>query len=129
MSENQSNIKSITSEKTFSEIYDIAKKDRERAIEAYDDMRATIEALPKEKINSMYYQALNQAQQLIQTSTDKLIGLAKVLNSKENVKQLNQINFDLTDASILEDKVEDFADKTKKLGVNSTPKIGGNNKF
>lgn len=114
MEKNQSQ---VTSDQTIKEIFEIAKVDRERAVNDYEEMKQTIKNLPMDKINSMYFQALNQAQQLVQTATDKLVEIAKVLNKKETTKTLNQMNFDFSSSSLLEDKAEDFSSKAKKLGV------------
>lgn len=107
----------ITSEQTFREIWNLAKKDRQRALDAYDDMRQKMDSLPESKINSMYFQALNQAQQLVQTSTDKLIELAKVLQKRETTKDLKNNNLDLADSLLLEDDREDFKTTLKKLNI------------
>jgi hypothetical protein len=106
--------KKVNTNSTLEEIYKIAKEDRDRAIEAYNSIKSQID--DSDKPSGVLYEALNGAQHLIQTSTDKLLSIAKMLNNKDNIKTLNQYNYNF-DPSILEDERETFEEKTKKLGV------------
>jgi len=109
----------VTTEQTLKDIYRIAQEDRNRALDAYSKLDSIIDN--SSKVTPGMMEALNGAQHLIQTSTDKLIQIAKLKNSKDNVKTLNQFNLNFDD-SVLDDEKESFEDRKAKYDVSRKPK-------
>lgn len=101
----------INSDKAFKEIYNAAKDDRQRAIETFEKMKEMIEKV--DKITPGMLEALNGSQQLIQSSTDKLVNLANILNKKETIDKATDMNFSF-DKDLLKDRDSDEVIKTTK---------------
>ena len=106
--------KGITTEQTVNDLYRYAEEDRVRAIDAYNDLKCKVDNASR--ITPGMLEALNGAQNLIQSSTDKLIHIAKLTNSKDNVKTLNQMNLNFS-SDILNDQNDELDVKMRKLGV------------
>ena len=101
--------------KLSEELYKYTKEDRERAINTFDNLKERINKM--ERVGPGILEQLNAAQQLIQTSTEKLISLTNILNKKETNIHLQQLNMDFS-PDLLEDDVETLNDRKKRLGVN-----------
>jgi hypothetical protein len=104
----------LNTEKTFDEIYQAVKGDRTRAIETFEAMKEMVSKA--DRITPGMLDALNGAQQLIQTSTDKLVNLASLINKKEAIEKATEMNTQF-DRELLKDK--DSAEIIK-----TTPSIG-----
>jgi len=98
----------LDTEETLREIYKTALEDRERALNYYTAMKDKIEKVlteTKEVPRPGVLSALNEAQKLIQTSTDKLINLANLLAKRDTNKNLEEMNFhDLPKDLLVEDQ-------------------------
>lgn len=102
----------LNTKKTFKEIYDAVKNDRDRAVKTFEDMKKMIENA--EKITPGMLDALNGSQQLIQSSTDKLVNLANIMNKKEAIDKATEMNFEF-DKELLRDKDSEATVKSPPL--------------
>ena len=108
--------KTLNTEETLQEIYKTAMEDKERALKYYTSMKdAVMKALEenKEVPRPGVLSALNEAQKLVQTSTDKLINLANLLAKRDSNKKLEEMNFQDLPKDLLTENQETQEDRIK----------------
>ena len=111
-------MKELETEKTLQEIYKTAMEDRARALSYYENMKGKIEKAleeTKEVPRPGVLSALNEAQKLVQTSTDKLINLANLLTKRDSTKKLEEMSFNDLPSDILSEEQETQEDRILKL--------------
>jgi hypothetical protein len=105
----------LDSSTTFQKIYKAAEDDRERAIETFDLMKERLEKT--EKITPGMLEALNGSQQLIQSSTDKLVQLASLISKKESQDSVDNLNKSFSDDMFKTDIDVTKSKRAKDFGI------------